>query len=141
MPHIFVTGFKKSFLFSCMALGLSACATNAQWAQPRDRAAQEEAYAYVQTHFTPALQKECVDDLKSGMGDPASLKVAGPAQFNRERSEFYYDLTGSLEVIYTMPIRGKNGFGAMVLNTANCHYVSMSAIKKVGFVSSDLKGN
>jgi hypothetical protein len=77
--------------------------------------------------FSPSADGEaCLASFKAAMNDPSSLEVAGAFTFNDLASRTMSGVSiwpGYREVlVYTIPVRGRNGFGGLVLRSLWCTY-------------------
>lgn len=77
--------------------------------------------------FSPSIDgQRCLASFKATMNDPGSLEIAGTFNLNNLASRMMSGGTiwpGYPEVIvYSIPVRGRNGFGGLVLRDLWCMF-------------------
>ncbi len=123
---------KFSFVIAALLL-LAGCdqygQNNAQAEAEKQWTAANQAAAPQQ--LTQAELDTCANAYRAKMNDPASFSYAD----NTGGQKIIGTVVGD-GVLYTARIRGKNGFGGLVLNNMMCTFKYDAAAKKLTFVAA-----
>jgi len=107
-------------LAACIAL--TACKTPEQIAQKTEDMYRDMDIA--RKHFNDAHKQACIAVFNRNMNDPSSFQLAGDFYLDDIYTQTWYGVTWdngpARRVVYSARIRGKNAYGALVLNDLRC---------------------
>lgn len=107
-------------LAACIALG--ACKTQEHVEQRLSDMYRDMGIA--RKHFGEPHEVACISAFKVNMNDPSSFQLAGDFYLDDIYTQTWYGVTWDYgparRVVYSARIRGKNAYGALVLNDLRC---------------------
>lgn len=103
----------RYLVFFPFFLILAGCVSNA------DRQKTLADIVTARTAFRDDVEgKACIDAFKAGMNDPNSFQMAGTFILDDRMTRM---LSNGM-IVFTVPVRGKNAMGGLVLKTRACDY-------------------